>query len=90
MEEVSDSDTALGMIFIIVLPITIVILVVILITKTRQKNKEMKTAEVRFDKQKKHLAKWNNPLQNLLNKNLVQNQSIQKMNPFSVRIVEIN
>ena len=57
MEEVSDNDTALGVIFIIVLPITIVILVVILITKTRQKNKEMKTAEVRFDKQKKHLAK---------------------------------
>ena len=28
-----------------------------MITKTRQKNKERKAAEVRFDKQKKHLAK---------------------------------
>ena len=56
-EEVSDTGYAMVTIFIFIIPIAAVIIIVILIKKMRQKNKEIKTADVRFDKQKKHLAK---------------------------------
>ena len=56
-EEITDQDVAIGVIFFIGIPAAAVIIIVILIKKNRQKNKDLKQADSRIKKQKKHLSK---------------------------------
>ena len=55
-EEISDTGHWYVTIFIFIIPIAAVIIIVILIKKVKQKNKEIKQADSRIAKQKKHLG----------------------------------